>query len=287
MPCCFQFLPDEIAAILALRSTACVVPFGGRSSVVGGVDPVRAGFVWSSPWICADSTPCTGSTRSRARLNSAPGSPGPTPNDLLGDRGFSLGHFPQSFRCHHRRVRRHPVSGRTRRGCEPVQRHGPRDAGADTGGYWTWAARRPRPPDRTCVSCSSAPRASSASSPGAVRVHPVPESVRYEAWSFPDFGTGAARPARGDPDRRRAHRAATVQRRWRPASTWPALAASASRASPGGCLAITVFEGSPAHTRPTRGDRAIRGRPAARRWVRQPPRPGARPLRPSSARLHC
>src|SRR4029077_20038196 len=25
-----------------------------------------------------------------------------------------------------------------------------------------------------------------------LRVHPVPETTRYEAWSFPDFATGAA-----------------------------------------------------------------------------------------------
>ena len=25
-----------------------------------------------------------------------------------------------------------------------------------------------------------------------LRIHPVPDSVRYEAWSFPDFATGAA-----------------------------------------------------------------------------------------------
>ena len=40
---------------------------------------------------------CTASTRSPARPNSAPESPGPDAEQLLGERGFSLGHFPQSF----------------------------------------------------------------------------------------------------------------------------------------------------------------------------------------------
>lgn len=80
-----------------------------------------------------------------------------------------------------------------------------------------------------------------------VRIHPVPESVRYEAWSFPDFGTGAA-----------ALRAVvqtgtgpTVLRLSDEVETGVNLATAHSigeQSVTGGCLAITVFEGTDAHT---------------------------------------
>ncbi|PQM48054.1 hypothetical protein C1Y40_01728 [Mycobacterium talmoniae] len=79
-----------------------------------------------------------------------------------------------------------------------------------------------------------------------LRVHPVPEATRYEAWSFPDFGTGAA-----------ALRAVTqtgtgptVIRLSDEAETGVNLATTAAigeQQITGGCLAITVFEGTAAH----------------------------------------
>jgi alkyldihydroxyacetonephosphate synthase len=79
-----------------------------------------------------------------------------------------------------------------------------------------------------------------------VRVHPVPETTRYEAWSFPDFATGAA-----------ALRAVaqtgtgpTVIRLSDEAETGVNLATTdniGEQTVTGGCLAITVFEGTTAH----------------------------------------
>jgi alkyldihydroxyacetonephosphate synthase len=79
-----------------------------------------------------------------------------------------------------------------------------------------------------------------------VRVHPVPEATRYEAWSFPDFATGAA-----------ALRAVaqtgtgpTVIRLSDEAETGVNLATTdniGEQSITGGCLAITVFEGTAAH----------------------------------------
>src|SRR4029077_8644866 len=74
-----------------------------------------------------------------------------------------------------------------------------------------------------------------------LRVHPVPETTRYEAWSFPDFATGAA-----------ALRAVvqtgtgpTVIRLSDEAETGVNLATSeriGEQSVTGGCLAITTFE---------------------------------------------
>ena len=80
-----------------------------------------------------------------------------------------------------------------------------------------------------------------------LRVHPTPASTRYEAWSFPDFATGAG-----------ALRAVTqtgtgptVIRLSDEAETGVNLATTeriGEQQITGGCLAITVFEGTPEHT---------------------------------------
>jgi alkyldihydroxyacetonephosphate synthase len=79
-----------------------------------------------------------------------------------------------------------------------------------------------------------------------VRVHPVPAATRYEAWSFPDFGTGA--------DALRAvvqtGTGPTVIRLSDEAETGVNLATTeriGEDTITGGCLAITVFEGTEAH----------------------------------------
>jgi alkyldihydroxyacetonephosphate synthase len=79
-----------------------------------------------------------------------------------------------------------------------------------------------------------------------VRVHSVPEATRYEAWSFPDFATGA--------DALRAvvqtGTGPTVLRLSDEAETGVNLATTESIGEDrvtGGCLAITVFEGTDAH----------------------------------------
>ncbi len=107
-----------------------------------------------------------------------------------------------------------------------------------------------------------------------VRVHRVPETTRYEAWSFPDFATGAE-----------ALRAVTqtgtgptVIRLSDEAETGVNLATTESigeQSITGGCLAITLFEGTAAHTASRHAEtRAVLeqhggtslGEPAARAW---------------------
>jgi alkyldihydroxyacetonephosphate synthase len=79
-----------------------------------------------------------------------------------------------------------------------------------------------------------------------LRVHPVPEAKRQEAWSFPDFATGAAalravvQTAAGP----------TVIRLSDEAETGVNLATTdniGEQSITGGCLGITVFEGTAEH----------------------------------------
>ena len=242
---------DEISRILAYcsRHRIAVVPFGGGSSVVGGVDPIRAGFeaVITLDLRRFDTLNWLDEVSGEAELGA--GVTGPDAERLLGEHGFSLGHFPQSFRYA-------TIGGFA----------ATRSSGQDSAGYGRFndMVRGLRiitpagPLDLGRAPASAAGpdlRELFIGSEGVfgvitrvrVRVHPVPESVRYEAWSFPDFATGSA-----------ALRAVTqtgsgptVLRLSDEVETGINLATTGSigeQSITGGCLAITVFEGSPAHT---------------------------------------
>ena len=90
---------DEIAAILRYCSDhgIAIVPFGGGTSVVGGLDPIRGDF---SAVVSLDLRRLTelhslDEVSGEAELGA--GLTGPEAERLLGERGYSLGHFPQSF----------------------------------------------------------------------------------------------------------------------------------------------------------------------------------------------
>jgi alkyldihydroxyacetonephosphate synthase len=242
---------DEIAKILkhcAQRSIA-VVPFGGGTSVVGGLDPIRGDFkaVVSLDLRRLDELHGIDEISGEAELGA--GVTGPDAEKLLAAHGFSLGHFPQSFEFA-------TIGGFA----------ATRSSGQDSAGYGRFddmvrGLRAVTPAG--VLDLGRAP--ASAAGPDLrqlivgsegvfgvitrvrVRVHPVPETTRHEAWSFSDFAMGAA-----------ALRAVvqngtgpTVIRLSDEAETGVNLAtteAIGEQSVTGGCLAITVFEGTAAHT---------------------------------------
>ena len=74
-----------------------MVPFGGGTSVVGGLDPTRGEFaaVVSLDLRRFDELISLDEVSGEAVLGA--GVTGPDAERLLGEHGFSLGHFPQSF----------------------------------------------------------------------------------------------------------------------------------------------------------------------------------------------
>ena len=241
---------DEVAAILAYCSAhrIAVVPFGGGTSVVGGLDPVREGFdaVVTLDLRRFDALHWLDEISGEAELGA--GVTGPDAERLLGERGFSLGHFPQSFRFA-------TIGGFA----------ATRSSGQDSAGYGRFnemvrgmrvitpagiidLGRAPASaagPDLRELFCGSE-GVFGVITRVRVRVHPVPDSVRYEAWSFPDFSTGA------DALRVVTQTGAgpTVVRLSDEAETGVNLAtteAIGEQTITGGCLAITVFEGTAAH----------------------------------------
>jgi alkyldihydroxyacetonephosphate synthase len=241
---------DEVADILRLcgQRSIAVIPFGGGTSVVGGLDPLRGQFkaVISLDLRRLDELHHLDEVSGEAELGA--GVTGPDAERLLGERGFSLGHFPQSFQFA-------TIGGFA----------ATRSSGQDSAGYGRFndmvrGLRAITPAG--VMDLGRAPESAAGpdlrqlliGSEGVfgvitrvrVKVHPAPVATRYEAWSFPDFATGAdglravAQTGTGP----------TVLRLSDEAETGVNLATTENigeNSITGGCLAITVFEGSEEH----------------------------------------
>jgi alkyldihydroxyacetonephosphate synthase len=241
---------DAVAAILRYCSEhgVAVIPFGGGTNVVGGLNPSRGDFgaVVSLDLRRFDQLISLDEISGQAVFGA--GVTGPDAERLLGERGFSLGHFPQSFEYA-------TIGGFA----------ATRSSGQDSAGYGRFndmvRGLRVITPAGT-LDLGRAPESAAGpdlrqlliGSEGTLgvitqvrlRVHRAPQAVRYEAWSFPDFATGAG-----------ALRAVTqiatgptVIRLSDEAETGVNLAttdAIGENQITGGCLGITVFEGTKEH----------------------------------------
>lgn len=242
---------DTVLEILRYCSDhgIAVVPFGGGTNVTGGLDPTRGQFsaVISLDLRRFNELHSMDTVSGIAELGG--GVTGPDAERLLGEHGFSLGHFPQSWEYA-------TIGGFA----------ATRSSGQDSAGYGRFnemimGLRMVTPVgiwDLGRVAASAAGpdlRQLAIGSEGTLgvitkvrlRVHPVPETTRYEAWSFPDFATGVA-----------ALRAITqtgtgptVVRLSDEAETGVNLATHETigdNQSSGGCLGLTLFEGTTEHT---------------------------------------
>ncbi|MFI6867514.1 FAD-binding oxidoreductase [Nocardia sp. NPDC050406] len=240
---------DEVLAVLAYcaENAIAVVPFGGGTSVVGGLDPLRGQFATVIAVdlrrldTLADVDPISGTATLGAGLT------GPRAEKLLAEHGLSLGHFPQSFEYA-------SIGGFA----------ATRSSGQASAGYGRFDDMIQRLRIATPGGSLEIGRApASAAGPDlrelfsgsegtlgiitavTLRVHPVPETTAYQAWSFPDFSTGA-NALRSVVQ---TGAAPTVLRLSDEAETGLNLARAGDigGANVGGCLAITTFEGTAAH----------------------------------------
>ncbi|MFE3546348.1 FAD-binding oxidoreductase [Nocardia sp. NPDC059177] len=244
--------PADHAQVLALlrycaEHAVAVVPFGGGTSVVGGVDPVRGQFgtVLAIDLRRLDTLTEVDPIAGTATLGG--GLTGPRAEQLLAGHGLSLGHFPQSFEFA-------SIGGFA----------ATRSSGQASAGYGRFddmvqrlTVATPQGPMHLGRAPASAAgpdlRELFVGSEGTlgiitavtVRVHPVPETTAYQAWSFPDFATGATALRSVV----QAGAAPTVLRLSDEAETGLNLARSGDvgGAPVAGCLAITTYEGTAAH----------------------------------------
>jgi len=248
-----------VAAVLEVCSEhgVAVVPFGGGTSVVGGVEPIRDGFgsVVSLDLRRLDRLLELDATSLLARLE--PGLLGPAAEGELARQGLTLGHFPQSFEFS-------TVGGWV----------ATRSAGQASTGY----GRIDELVEGT-VLCTPAgvvgakARPASAAGPAlrelivgsegvlgviceaTVRVRPAPEERRYEGWSFQSFEEGVEalrvmEQAGASPDVARLADEEETRLSLAMASTGSAgeragRAYLRLRGHEGGCLAIAGWEGDP------------------------------------------
>jgi alkyldihydroxyacetonephosphate synthase len=241
---------DEIQALLECCSAGrvAVVPFGGGTSVVGGLRPDAAGFagVVALDLRRLDALVALDEESRLAVLE--PGLRGPEAEALVGARGYTLGHFPQSWEY------------ATLGGFAAARSSGQSSAGYGRFDERVLALRVATPAG--ALDLGRAPR--SAAGPDlrqlllgsegtlgvitslTVAVDPTPEHRVYEGWMLSSFaqGTGLVRRLAQDGPR------PTVLRLSDEAETAIGLArpleidsAGGGAGRPGGCLAIVGWEG--------------------------------------------
>ncbi|WP_017600384.1 FAD-binding oxidoreductase [Nocardiopsis lucentensis] len=187
---------DEVERLLRVCSDArvAVVPFGGGTSVVGGVAPLSGGFPAVIALDLRRLDRLVSFDRVSATAVLGAGVRTPLAEALLGEHGYTLGHMPQSYEYA-------TVGGYA----------ATRSSGQASSGYGRFedmvVSLRVATPRGTLE--LGGPPASAAGpdlrrlmlgSEGVLgvitevglRVRPRPETVLDEAWSFPDFATGAA-----------------------------------------------------------------------------------------------
>jgi alkyldihydroxyacetonephosphate synthase len=242
-------LPASHDAVLAvLRACAAhglaVVPFGGGTSVVGGLTPQRGAFV------ALDLRRMNGLLDLDPVSRTAvlqPGLRAPEAEALLAGHGFTLGHFPQSFEW------------ATIGGFAAARSSGQASAGYGRFDEMVLGLTLATP--EGTLETGRAPRSAAGpdlrqmilGSEGAfgvitsvtVRIRPVPRVRVYEGWRFATFEEGAAALRRLAQDGPRP----TVLRLSDETETLIGLAqpdaiGADSAQSDAGCLAITGYEGT-------------------------------------------
>ena len=90
---------EEVLAVLEACAAhrVAVTPFGGGSSVVGGVEPLRDGLAGAISLDLARMDALVGTDPVSLTATLEPGCTGPGIEELLAAEGLTLGHFPQSW----------------------------------------------------------------------------------------------------------------------------------------------------------------------------------------------
>ncbi|MEO3784804.1 FAD-binding oxidoreductase [Actinocorallia sp. B10E7] len=184
---------EDVLSVLELATEHgfAVVPFGGGTSVVGGLAPQAPAFV-ALDLRRLDEVLEVDEVSRTATLQV--GLRGPRAEELLAGRGYTIGHFPQSFEWA-------SIGGFA----------AARSSGQSSAGYGRFdelvVGMTVATPTGTLVLGRAQKSAAGPDlrqlilgSEGAfgvitsltVRIRPVPEVKLYEGWRFPDFAAGAA-----------------------------------------------------------------------------------------------
>ena len=244
---------EQVTAILGIcsRQRIAAVPFGGGTSVVGGLEPASAGFAGLVAIDLRRMNALVSLDEPSRLAVLEPGLRFPQAEALLNERGFTIGHFPQSFEY------------LTLGGAAATRSSGQASAGYGRFDDMVLALRVAAPTGT--LEIGRAPKSAAGpdlrqlmlGSEGAlgvitsltVALRLVPETRVYEGWRFESFAQGAeaARGLAQDGPR------PTVLRLSDEAETALNLAApSELGGGAGGSMAIVGYEGSSAEVRSRR-----------------------------------
>ena len=187
---------EEVLEVLRTCAAhrVAVVPFGGGTSVVGGLEPRRGGFAGVIALDLRRMNRLLSLDEESRTATFEPGLRGPEAETLLGERGYTIGHFPQSFEYA-------TIGGFA----------AARSSGQASAGYGRFDERvvaiTVATPEGT-LDLGRAPKSAAGpdlrqlflGSEGAlgvltsltVEVRPVPAERVYEGWRFASFAAGAA-----------------------------------------------------------------------------------------------
>ncbi|MBM7092079.1 FAD-binding oxidoreductase, partial [Streptomyces sp. S12] len=238
---------DDVVAVMAACAEhgLALVPFGGGTSVVGGLAPDRR-----RPFVALDLRRMDRLTDLDPVSRTAtlqPGLRAPQAEALLAEQGFTLGHFPQSYEW------------ATIGGFAATRSSGQASAGYGRFDEMVLSLTLATP--RGTLDTGRAPRSAAGpdlrqlvlGSEGAfgvitavtVRIRPVPDTRVYEGWRFPSFAEGTAALRRLAQDGPRP----TVLRLSDETETLIGLAqpdaiGAGVQESSAGCLAVVGHEGT-------------------------------------------
>jgi alkyldihydroxyacetonephosphate synthase len=186
---------DEVLAVLrcCAEHRVAVVPFGGGTSVVGGVEPDRGGLAAVVALDLRRLDRLVAVDRTSATATLQPGLKAPEAEELLAAHGLTIGHFPQSFE--------HATIG----GFAATRSSGQSSAGYGRFDDLVLALLVATPAGELRLGRAPASAAGPdlrqlfLGSEGAfgvitevtIRVRPIPPSRLDEAWAFADFPAGA------------------------------------------------------------------------------------------------
>lgn len=243
---------DEVAAVVAwcADNAVALVPFGGGTSVVGGLAARRDGYAGVVALDLRRMTRLVDLDTVSGTATLEAGLLGPEAEALLAEHGLTLGHFPQSFR--------YASIG----GFAATRSSGQSSAGYGRFDSMVMALKVATPIGDLELGSSPANAAGPdlrelvLGSEGAfgvitevtLKVRPVPERCVYEAWHWESFaaGTEAMRSlAQAAPQGRAMPTVLRLSDESESAVNLARPDAVGGSGSSGGCLMITGYEGTP------------------------------------------
>ncbi|MEX2023724.1 MAG: FAD-binding oxidoreductase, partial [Thermoleophilaceae bacterium] len=191
-------LPGDVAQVAAVLAACAehgiaVIPFGGGTSVVGGVEPLRGGHDAAISLSLRRLTRIDADPVSRT-IAAEPGVFGPALERTLAGWGLTLGHFPQSFEYS-------TVGGwvATRSAGQASTGYGRIDELVEAvrcvtpaGELATLDAPATAAGPSLCELVVGSEGTLGVIAGATLRVRPAPAERHYEAWSLPDFDAGLA-----------------------------------------------------------------------------------------------